>query len=721
MNSGAACLYMVACYYKKKYDEKVCMQMESVEADKDSLPGVSRIAEKMEFRTRIVKLTYKQLLNDVRLPCILQWKQGDFMVLFPQARWKRKKEVTCTDYAKGNIIYSEQDFIGHWAEETPELGMTGNVLLLEPTLKFKKKKIRKINKLSWSSLLQYLQHSRWQVSQVLFSLLLTSLFQLSVPFLTQRIVDIGIRTRDLNYIIIVLAAQMMLVFSRTIVNFIRNHLLLHISTMVSLSILADFWIKITRLPITYFDRNHTGEILQRIDDNRLMQNFLTGSALNTLFSALNFVVFAVALVMYKVELFLILGVGVTMYFLWMRAFLGIRRKINYRIFLLSSKGNNATLQLVQGMQEIRLNNIEQVKRWEWEDVQTEIFKFRLKTLSYDQIQQAGAILINQGKDVVLTFLVARSVMYGQLTFGSMLALQYIIGQLSGPIEQFISFVQESQNAKISMERLNEVHQLENEESPEKIYSQHLPKEKRITLDNLSFAYPGSANEMVLHNIRLEIPEGKITAIVGVSGSGKTTLLKLLLKFYERYEGCIRIGETDFKDISPSAWRKQCGAVLQDGYIFNDTIAKNIAVGYDEPDHSRLIEACRMANILSFIESLPGGFNTRLGTDGMDVSQGQKQRLLIARVVYKRPDYLFFDESTNALDANNERAIVENLQSFFVNRTVIVIAHRLSTVKNADRIIVLNRGTIIEQGTHRELSQLKGKYYELVKNQLELGS
>ena len=373
------------------------------------------------------------------------------------------------------------------------------------------------------------------------------------------------------------------------------------------------------------------------------------------------------------------------------------------------------------MQEIKLHNAEKLKRWEWENIQAGIFKLNFRSLNYSQIQQAGALLINQGKDVFITFLVAGLVIDGKLTLGAMLAIQYIIGQLSSPIEQFVGFVQSAQDAKISMERLNEIHQLKDEENSEANFINQLPENKSIHFNNLSFTYPGAGNEPVLQNINLQIPEGKVTAIVGVSGSGKTTILKLLLKFYDYYNGDIKIGETNYRYISPSFWRKQCGAVLQEGYIFNDTIARNIAVGVELIDYENLIRCCKTSNILSFVESLPNGFNTQLGAEGVGMSQGQKQRLLIARAIYKDPQYLFFDEATNALDANNEKVIVENLRQFFQGRTVIVVAHRLSTVKNADKIIVLHKGTIVEEGTHHELCDLSGMYYELVKNQLELGN
>lgn len=719
--SGPACLGMIARYYISKEGGTTAVQPPALELEKDSLSGLSQLAEKMGFRARIVQLQYEQLASQVPLPCIVPWKQQAFAVVLPGDGLIKGKKLVCADPQQGVARLTKQQFLEQWENGVIRNGKpTASVLLLEPGISFNKENGQK-GTLSWKLVMQYFRQSKWQVMQILFSLLLASMMQLMFPFLTQSVVDVGINSRDLDYITVILLAQLMLVFSRTIIDFIRIHLLLYVATWLNLSILSDFWIKLTRLPIPYFDRNHTGEILQRIEDNRQVQEFMTGPALNTVFSMLNFIVFAIALIMYKVDLFLVFVAGVVLYFLWMLAFLNLRRKINYSIFHMSARENNVTLQLVQGMQEIRLHNIQQSKRWEWESLQAEIFKLKQKNISYNQYQIAGAVLINQVKDVILIFLVAKFVMEGQLTLGSMLAIQFITAQLNGPIEQFIHFVQDAQNAKISMERLNEVHTLEEEERSGKKYVRHLPVSKTIRLEDLSFAYPGQGNQQVLHNICLEIPQGKTTAIVGVSGSGKTTLIKLLLKFYDEYGGSIRIGNVDFNNIDPSFWRTQCGAVLQDGFIFNDTVARNIAVEYDQPDHTRLIEACKTANILSFIESLPRGFNTRLGVDGVGISEGQKQRLLIARAVYRQPAFLFFDESTNALDANNEKVILENLQSFFEKKTVVVIAHRLSTVKNADKIIVINKGVIMEEGTHHELSQLKGRYYELVRNQLELGN
>ncbi len=723
MDCGPTCLRMISKYYGKHYNIDRIREIAGYSKEGTSLLGISDAAEKIGFRTRGVQLTFDQLTKEAPLPCILHWDQYHFVVLNSTSKWNINANVlTIADPAKGIIKFTKDEFLRQWVSTLNEKGeQIGTALLLEPTAEFYKQAGEKENKLSWGLVFQYLQQSRWQIIQVFIALLITSLLQLIFPFLTQSIVDVGINTRNLQYITVVLIAQLMLIFSRTFVDFIRTRILLHISTIVNLSILSDFWIKLTRLPISYFDSHHTGDTIQRIGDHKQIQNFLTGSALNTLFSLFNFVVFAFILAQYNIQLFFVFAVGSIIYFAWVQIFLRIRRKINYQTFHISAKENNATLQLVQGMQEIKLHNAEKLKRWEWENIQAGIFKLNFRSLNYSQIQQAGALLINQGKDVFITFLVAGLVIDGKLTLGAMLAIQYIIGQLSSPIEQFVGFVQSAQDAKISMERLNEIHQLKDEENSEANFINQLTENKSIHFNNLSFTYPGAGNEPVLQNINLQIPEGKVTAIVGVSGSGKTTILKLLLKFYDYYNGDIKIGETNYRYISPSFWRKQCGAVLQEGYIFNDTIARNIAVGVELIDYENLIRCCKTSNILSFVESLPNGFNTQLGAEGVGMSQGQKQRLLIARAIYKDPQYLFFDEATNALDANNEKVIVENLQQFFHGRTVIVVAHRLSTVKNADKIIVLHKGTIVEEGTHQELCDLSGMYYELVKNQLELGN
>lgn len=725
MDCGPTCLRMVSKYYGKHYNADKLRQKTGYSKEGVSLLGISETAESIGFRTRGMKITLAQLAQ-VQLPCILHWEQNHFVVLTDIS----KKKAIVADPGKNIVSYSMDEFLRHWISSDTDNGQqTGIALLLEPSPYFYETMGEKERKLSWKLVLQYLAQSRFQLIQVFTALALSSLLQLAVPFLTQTFVDNGINGRNLQYVVIVLLAQLMLSFSQTVIGFIRGRLMLRISNILNLQILSDFWIKLTRLPVSYFDVHHTGDTLQRIGDHKTIQSFLTGTTLNLLFSMFTFIVYAAVLVTYSTTLFILLVIGSAVSFGWVRIFMPVRRKINYESFHLSSKENTATLQLIQGMQEIRLNNAEKQKRWDWENIQAAVFKLNFKGLNYSQLQSAGGLLINQAQSIAISFVVAKLVIDGKLTLGGMMAVQYIIGQVSGPLGLWIGFVQSAQDAKISMERLNEIHQLPDEEDPERSYLQQLPNEnKSIYIDNLSFAYPGSGNDPVLENINLQIPQGKVTAIVGVSGSGKTTLLKILLKIYDRYEGKIRLKSRNnengddirFEYIGHGFWRGMCGAVMQDGYIFNDTIARNIAVGTEDIDYQKLVDSCKMANIHSFVQSLPNSFHTQLGSEGIGISQGQKQRLLIARAIYKNPHYIFFDEATNALDANNEREIVDNLSHFFKNRTVVIVAHRLSTVRNADKIVVLQNGKIVEEGTHESLSYTKGKYYELVKNQLELG-
>jgi ATP-binding cassette, subfamily B, bacterial len=733
MDCGPTCLRMVARNYGKHFSVEMLRERMSYSKEGVSLLSISETAESIGFRTRGVKISFDQL-RAIRLPAIIHWDQHHFVVLLSLG----KRTIQVADPAKGVLTYSTKEFLDHWISDHRENGSSlGIALILEPTHRFYEEEGETEKKLSWSIALDYLWQRKGKIAQVILALLFTSCLQLIFPFITQSIVDTGINTRNLQFVVIMLMAQLMLTFSQSIVEFVRSMILLKVSNIFNLQVLSDFWIKLVKLPLSYFDRHHTGDILQRIGDHRQIQNFLTGTALTTLFGTANFIVYSIVLLGYNVSLFFVFVAGSVLYFTWVQIFLKIRRKINYKNFHLSAKENNATLQMIQGMQEIRLNNAETQKRWEWENIQASLFKLSLKNLNYSQWQSAGSLLINSLQNIFLSFLVAELVIQGKLTLGAMLAVQYIIGQLSGPISQWVSFVQSFQDAKISMERLNEIHSLPDEASPAKSYLTTLPDNKSISIDNLSFTYPGSGNDPVLEDISLHIPAGKITAIVGVSGSGKTTLLKLLLKVYEQYNGSISIGAPSpgidgqtisprtkgikFESINHSFWRHSCGAVLQDGFIFNDTIAGNIAVGQDTIDKDRLLYSCHIANIDSFIENLPNGFTTRLGADGVGLSQGQKQRMLIARAVYKDPEYLFFDEATNALDANNEREIVENLDRFFTKRTVVIVAHRLSTVRNADNIVVLHKGKIVEQGRHEELTSQRGYYYQLVKNQLELGN
>ncbi|KIC89922.1 peptidase domain-containing ABC transporter [Flavihumibacter sp. ZG627] len=718
---GPTCLRMIAKHYGKSIGLDKLRNRSGFSKDGVSLLGIAEAAESIGFTTKGVQLSFYQLIHEVRLPAILHWKQNHFVVIISNTN---KRRIAIADPSKGLLTYTREEFCKQWISSIDDNGeATGIALLLEPGHGFSDQEDDKgiSTGVSWDTLLHYVKPYRRYFFQMALALLLGSLIQLVFPFLTQSIVDTGINAQDISYITIILVAQLMLFFGRTLIEFIRTRLLLHISARINISILSDFWLKLMRLPISWFDTKQTGDTLQRITDHKRIENFLTGTALSTVFSVFNLFVFSLVLLGYSTTIFFVFAAGSILYFFWIRLFMSYRRKLDFQRFDLASRENSLTMQLVQGMQEIKLHNAEHLRRWEWEHVQSRLFKLSFKSLSLSQSQQAGAFFINEGKNILITFLVAQLVINGQLTLGAMLAIQYIIGQLNSPIEQLIGFMQSYQDAKISLERLNEIHQLEDEEPPHHPFNNLLPENKSIHIRNLSYTYPGAGNEPVLKNIHLLMPEGKTTAIVGVSGSGKTTLLKLLLRYYENYTGELSIGKVSLKAFGPRFWRSHCGCVMQEGFIFSDTIAKNIAIIDETPDYQKLLHACKIANILSFIDNLPLGFNTKIGAEGNGISAGQKQRLLIARAVYKNPHYISFDEATNSLDANNEKEILENLQAFFKQKTVVVVAHRLSTVKNADNIIVLHEGEIAESGTHEELSHKRGRYYELVKNQLELGN
>lgn len=725
MDCGPSCLRMIAKYYGRHLSLDTLRQQSGYSKEGVSLLGVSEAAEAIGFRASGIKLPFEQLMAGIKLPCILHWRQNHFVVLPPQPG-KHKDKILIADPANPGVTkIAQKDFLHSWLSDVNDGEEVGVALLLEPAPNFYEHRGDRHHKLGWGMLFQYLFAYKRYLAQVILALGVGSLLQLILPFLTQSIVDTGINQHNLQFIYVILIAQFMMFFGRTAVDFIRSRILLFISTRINISILSDFWIKLMRLPISYFDTKMTGDIIQRVGDHRRVEQFLTSSTINVLFSMINLFIFSIVLLLYSTLIFGIFVTGSVLYFIWIKIFLKQRRNLDHMHFAVASKENSATMQLVYGMQDIKLNGAEQLRRWDWEGLQASLFKLSFKSLSLSQYQQAGAFFINEGKNILITFFVATAVLDGRLTLGAMLAIQYIIGQLNSPVEQLINFTQQAQDAKISLERLNEIHQLEEEEAHVNIagseYCALLPEKRSIHFQNVSFSYAGAGNEPTLKNLDLIIPEKKVTAIVGMSGSGKTTFLKLLLQFYNNYKGKIAVGNANLKSISPKFWRSCCGCVMQDGFIFSDSIAKNIAAGDAVIDYQKLLRSCRVANILSFIESMPLGFNTRIGAEGNGISAGQKQRILIARAVYKDPQYLFFDEATNALDANNEKEIMQNLQEYFTGKTVVIVAHRLSTVKNADNIIVFDNGEIKEQGAHEDLALKRGDYYELVKNQLELGN
>lgn len=715
MDCGPTCLRMIFKYHGKKVSAESLRKVSQYSVTGTSMLGIAEAAEAFGFRTVGAKISFDQLMDEAPLPCILFWDNYHFVILVPSST---KRKIVIADPAKGLITFSKKEFLKYWLTVGTDKGVA---LMLTPTPKFFEIEEEHDSKVGWGLLSSYLFKYKKQLWQLSMGMIIGSLLQMITPFLTQSIVDNGINVNNLNFIQIILIAQFTLFFAQTSVEFIRGRVLLYLSSHINLLILSDFWIKLMRLPMSFFDTKMTGDIMQRINDHRRIQNFITATSLQTIFSIFNLVVFSVILLSFQTTVFFIFISGSLLYLFWIRIFLGYRRNIDYKRFAISSKENSATMQLIFGMQEIKLNGAEQLKRWEWEGIQASLFKLNFKSLSLEQYQRAGTFFINEGKNLLITYFVAVSVLEGSLTLGAMLAIQYIIGQLNGPVENIVTFTQQAQDAKISLERLNEIHQLEDEVSRNSLFSNKLPLNLNIRMTDISFIYPGSGNTPVLKNINVVLPQGKVTAIVGTSGSGKTTLLKIIQKYYSEYKGEIRLGETNMKNVNPRLWRSILGCVMQDGYIFNDTIERNITIGMETSDFEKMTQACHTANILDFIESLPLGFNTKIGAEGMGLSVGQKQRILIARAVYKNPQFILFDEATNALDANNEAEIMEKLQTFFVGRTVVVVAHRLSTVRNADKIIVLEKGEIVEEGSHNELVSLKGKYFELVRNQLELGS
>jgi ATP-binding cassette subfamily B protein len=716
MDCGPTCLRMIINFYGKKHSIDFLRSKSANTREGSSFLGLASAAEEVGMKALAVKVSFEEMITLAPLPCIIHWEQNHFVVVTPNSTLKK---IEVADPAHGILSYTKEEFCRHWLQTNE--AVPGLALLVEPSAKFYTNEETKTKGVNWLFILRYLYNYKKLLFHLVLGLLIASALQLVFPFLTQSIIDVGINTRNIQYVYIILVAQLFLYAGRTITDFIRSHILLYIGTRINISILSDFWIKLMQLPLSYFDVKKTGDTLQRIGDHSRIQQFLTTGSLNVLFSFINLIVFSFVLLLYSKVIFFVFMAGSLLYFLWIRFFLSYRKKIDIERFGLAARENTATMQLVQGMQEIRLNNCEKPKRWEWERLQAALFKLSIKGLQVNQYQQAGALFISEGKNIIITFFVAKAVIDGQLTLGAMLAIQYIIGQMNSPVEQLIGFMQQAQDAKLSMERLNEIHVLDNEEDIDKNLQFDLPENKSIQINHLSFTYTGAGNEPVLKDINLSIPEKKVTAIVGMSGSGKTTLIKLLLKFYEQYLGNIEVGGTNIKYISHSFWRSNCSSVMQEGFIFNDTIANNIALDGQQIDRQHLVHACKVANILTFIESLPLGFNTKIGMEGTGISQGQRQRILIARAVYKNPNYIFFDEATNALDANNEKVVLENLNSFFENKTVVVVAHRLSTVKNADKIVVLHEGEIVEEGTHTELTLQKGYYFELVKNQLELGN
>lgn len=749
MDCGPTCLKMVTAYHGKDYSLDYLRANSYITKNGVSLLGLSEAAEKVGFKTLVAKLTYKQLIEQAPLPCILHWNQEHFVVLYDIEKknlFRSEDKLVIGDPGHNLVRVHKDVFEKCWISSEDKKGVA---LLLEPTPDFYREDNPEEKKAGFGFLFNYLKPYRRYFFQIFLGMLLGSLISMCFPFLTQSLVDFGVNRKNIPFIHLVLLSQLLLFLGSIAVDLIRNWILLHVSTRISISIISNFLVKLMKLPIGFFESKNVGDITQRINDHHRIETFLTGSTLNTLFSVINLVVFSLVLAIYNVQLLLIFAIGSALSVLWIAMFLKKRKHIDYNRFQRARENQNSIYEIITGMQEIKLYNGQKARRWEWERIQAKLFRVNIKSLALEQYQEIGSSFFTQLKNIIISYSAAMLVINQEITLGVMLSISYIIGQMNNPLAQIIQFIRSIQDAKISLDRLGEIHNRQEEESNEDLvgfndnleshikglrqeegmYINHshfmkninTEKGSGITIHNLSFRYGGPKSPLVLKNVSMHIPKGKVTAIVGASGSGKTSLMKLLLKFYPPAEGAILVDGINLQDISAQLWRNNCGTVMQEGYIFSDSIARNIAVNGERIQEERLYDAIKAANVHDYIARLPLGFNTRIGNTGSGLSGGQKQRLFIARAIYKDPKYLFFDEATSALDSNNEKVIMENLHQFYEGRTVLVIAHRLSTVKNADQIIVMKDGEIVEQGTHYELADRKGYYFELVKNQLELGA
>lgn len=717
MQCGITCLRMICKYYGKEYSIESLSKYCFVTTEGVSLLGISEAAAQLGLQTTCGRISVEQLEKSP-LPCILHWNQNHYVVLYKV----KKNHFHIADPGKGLVKYSQVEFKKYWLTTRSQGTEKGIAMFLQPTTAFHSGKDDAVKKKrSFKILFNYVHYYNRYWVLIILGTMIGCLLQLIFPFLTQAIVDLGITNKDIGFIYLVLLGQLMLTVSRTAIDFIRRWLLLHISMRINISLLSDFFIKLLKLPMSFFDTKLIGDLMQRMNDHSRVEKFLTTQMLSVTFSVLSFAVFSSVLFYYNMLIFWIFVLASIIYAIWIVTFLKKRKMLDYELFEKQSENNNKTYQFITAIQEIKLQDCEQRRRWEWEDIQADLFKIQMRSLKLQQCQEAGSIFINEIKNIVITVVAAAAVIQGSLSLGMMLAIQYIIGQLNSPVEQLMNFLYSLQDVRISLSRINEIHEMKNEENAGKQFNFYQNTANTLSFDHVDFKYNKHSSRLTLDNINITIPVSKVTAIVGASGSGKTTLIKLLLGYYPVLSGTIFIGETDLCDYNLKWWRRQCGVVMQDGVIFSESIARNIAVDDGEVDVERLEQAARIANIHDYIMGLPLKYNTQIGRDGVGLSQGQKQRILIARAVYKNPAYIFLDEATNALDAKNEKAIVENLNEFYKGRTVIVVAHRLSTVKNADQIIVLDNGKVVETGNHASLIEKQGAYYNLVKNQLELGN
>jgi ATP-binding cassette subfamily B protein len=712
MSCGPTCLKMVCSHYGLEISISELNEISDLSKIGTSIFELANTGKKLGFNSLSVEIDFNILSSEVNFPCILHWKNNHFVVLYKIT----KKYCFIADPAHGLVKLTHKEFKSFWLNNTNE-NISGKVVVFEPTENLYSSKYKKDDHSSvFKFILQYLKGYRKYLIQILIGLITGSLIQLIFPFLTQAIVDIGIKNNNLKIIHLILIAQLFLFIGYTLIEAFRNWILLHISTNVNLNMVSDFIFKLLNLPISFFDSKVSGDIIQRIGDHRKIDNLLTTRSVEILFSFFNLLIFGGIIFWYNKLIFAIFLTGSILYIVWIFLFLKKRKNLDYKKFSRLSQDQVKLIELIHGIQDIKLNNAENQKRIEWTENQVQLNKIEIENLKLMQLQTFGSNFINELKNIIISVVAASLVINGQISLGMMMSIMFIIGQLNVPIHGFVDFIYNFQDAKIAVERLSEIHNKNDEDKI--VYDVEKEFNADIIFNNVSFKYPGS-NDYIIKNFSFTFSSYKSTAIVGSSGSGKTSLLKLLLKYYDPTEGEIIVGETNLQDISSKSWRSNCGVVMQDGFIFNDTIEKNISMGSNKTNSDQLKKSAILSNIYNFIINLPQGFNTKIGIDGIGMSTGQKQRLLIARAIYKNPSIICFDEATSSLDSNNEKEIMMNLNNFLNQRTSIIIAHRLSTVRNVDQIIVLEKGSVIEKGTHDELIKMKGSYFQLVKNQLEI--